>query len=211
MTCAELEIAFCDYLDGTLAPAERTEVERHLSTCTACAALARDARSAVAFMERVAEVEPPPELVTRMYGIPLTRESRPVVRQTQGWLRGLMHPLLQPRMVMGLSLTILFFGMMARCAGVPERRISASDLDPARVWSGIEDRVQRGWERSVKFYENLRFVYQIQSRVREWQQQQDQDSAPAAVDNTEDHRLPVHNGNSRPDSGKPGEGAIPKK
>ena len=70
MTCANFEIALCDYLDGTLAPAEKAEVEQHLSTCAACAELARDAGAAIAFMERVADVEPPPELVTRMFAIP---------------------------------------------------------------------------------------------------------------------------------------------
>ena len=70
MTCADLEIALCDYLDGTLAPAGKAEVEHHLSACAACGELARDAGAALGFIERVPEIEPPPELVTRMYGIP---------------------------------------------------------------------------------------------------------------------------------------------
>jgi|SRR5579864_228250 len=212
MTCANLEIALCDYLDGTLAPAEKAEVERHLSTCAACTELARDAGAAMAFMERVADVEPPPELVTRMFAIPGVREVRPSVRKgIRDWFRGLIHPMLQPRMVMGLSLTILFFGMMARCAGVPERRLSAADLEPARVWAGAEDRVHRTWERSVKFYENLRFVYQIQSKVREWRDQQEQDTTAAPAENTEDRRLPVHSVPPKSDPGQPGTGAKPTK
>jgi hypothetical protein len=86
--------------------------------------------------------------------------------------------------------------------------LSAADLEPARVWAGAEGRVLRGWERSVKFYENLRFVYQIQSRVREWRDQQDQDTA-APPEQADDRRLPV--GNAQKDPGTPGEGATPKK
>jgi anti-sigma factor RsiW len=212
MTCAQLEIALCDYLDGTLASAEKAEVEQHLSLCAACAELARDAGAAIAFMERVADVEPPPELVTRMFAIAGTREARASLVRTgfRGWIRNLMHPMLQPRMVMGLSLTILFFGMMARCAGIPERRLSAADLDPARVWAGLDDRVHRVWERSVKFYENLRFVYQIQSRLREWREQQDQDNAPAApAENADDRRLPVKTTPAQTNAAPPG--ALPKK
>jgi len=215
MTCANLEIALCDYLDGTLAPAERAEVESHLATCAACAELERDAREAIAFMERAADVEPPPELVTRMFAIPGLPEARTSMRQgMRGWLRNLVRPVLQPRMVMGLSLTILFFGMMARCAGIPERKLTPADLDPAHVWLGVEDRVHRGWERTVKFYENLRFVYQIQSRVREWREQQEQDAAtqvespaPAA----DERRLPVGTAPPEQDSGQPGKGASPRK
>jgi anti-sigma factor RsiW len=210
MTCANFEIALCDYLDGTLAPAEKAEVEQHLSTCASCAELARDARAAMAFMERVADVEPPPELVTRMFAIPGLPEARASMRTgIRSWFRNLMQPMLQPRMVMGLSLTILFFGMMVRCAGIPERKLTAADLDPARVWAGAEDRVQRGWERTVKFYENLRFVYQIQSRVREWRDQQEQDASvvPAETPATDERRLTP----PPKDPGQPGKGTAPRK
>ncbi len=33
MTCAELEILLCDYVDGTLRAEERTALEDHLSGC----------------------------------------------------------------------------------------------------------------------------------------------------------------------------------
>ncbi len=212
MTCANLEIALCDYLDGTLTAAERADVERHLSECAACAELARDAGAALAFLERVADVEPPPELVTRMFAIPGMREARASVRTgIRGWFRNLVQPILQPRMVMGLSLTILFFGMMARCAGIPGRQLTPADLNPSRVWTGLEDRAQRGWERSVKFYENLRFVYQIQSRLREWREQQDQDASTVPAENTDERRLPVRGAPGQADPGQPGAGATPKK
>jgi hypothetical protein len=107
-------------------------------------------------------------------------------------------------MAFGLSLTILFFGMMVRCAGIPERHLTPADVDPAHVWAGIEDRVERGWERSVKFYENLRFVYQIQSRLREWREQQEQDAAAAPPETTDQRRVPVHNTVAEPDQGSPG-------
>lgn len=211
MTCANFEIALCDYLDGTLGAAEKAEVEGHLAECGACAELARDAGAALSFMERVADVEPPPELVTRL--LIASSKVRPSVRGgIRGWFRRVLHPVLQPRMVMGLSLTILFFGMMARCAGIPGRRVSPADLDPARVWAGVEDRAQRGWERSVKFYENVRFVYKIQSRLREWREQQDQEATaapPAAT--TDERRLPVHGAAAQPDPGQPGKKAEASK
>jgi hypothetical protein len=195
-----------------LTAAEKAEVERHLSECAACAEMARDAGAAMAFIARVADVEPPPHLVTRMFAIPGMREARASMsRGIKGWFRNLLQPMLQPRMVMGLSLTILFFGMMARCAGIPGRQLSPADLNPSRVLAGLEDRVQRGWERSVKFYENLRFVYQIQSRLREWRDQQDQDAAAAPAENTDERRLPTHGTAGQTDPGQPGAGATPSK
>jgi anti-sigma factor RsiW len=211
MTCAQFEIALCDYLDGTLAAAAKAELEQHLASCAACAELARDAGAALEFIERVADIEPPPELVNHLYAIAAT--ARPTVRRgIRGWFRQVFHPLLQPRMAFGLSLTILFFGMMVRCAGIPERRLTTADVDPAHVWAGVEDRAHRGWERSVKFYENLRFVYQIQSRLREWrEQQQEQDAVAAPAEKTDERRVPVHNTPPAQDPGQPGTGATPKK
>ncbi len=65
MNCADLEILICDYVDGTLDHAGRMVVENHLAGCEACAALAADAADAVGFMERAADVEPPPQLITQ--------------------------------------------------------------------------------------------------------------------------------------------------
>jgi hypothetical protein len=212
MTCANFEIALCDYLDGTLTAAGKAEFDGHLAGCAACAELARDAGAAVSFLERVADVEPPPELVTRLFAIAQMPEAKNRVRGgLRGWFQRLFQPVLQPRMVMGLSLTILFFGMMARCAGVPGRRLSAADLDPSHVWAGMEDRVQRGWERSVKFYENLRVVYQIQSRLREWREQQEQDTAVAPTDTTDERRLPVHATPVQQQQDQTGKGTPPVK
>jgi len=212
MTCAQFEIALCDYLDGTLSAAARAEFDKHLAGCAACAELARDAGAALSFIERVADVEPPPELVTRLFAIAQLPEAKTRVRRgIRGWFQRLFQPMLQPRMVMGLSLTILFFGMMARCAGIPGRRLSPTDLDPAHVWAGVEDKAHRGWERSVKFYENLRFVYQIQSRLREWREQQEQDAATAPAETADERRLPVYSTPAEPDPGQPGKEAVPKK
>jgi anti-sigma factor RsiW len=212
MTCAQFEIALCDSLDGTLSAAAQAEFEQHLAGCAACAEMARDARAALGFIERVADVEPPPELLTKLFAIAQLPEAKNrVAGGIRGWFQRLFQPLLQPRMVMGLSLTILFFGMMARCAGIPGRRLSPADLDPAHVWAGLEDKVQRGWERSVKFYENLRFVYQIQSRLREWREQQEQDAAAAPADATDERRLPARGAGTERDPSQSGPAVVPKK
>jgi Putative zinc-finger len=193
MTCAELEILICDYVDGTLGPEARTTVEQHLSGCRNCAEMARDAAAAVRFMERAAEVEPPPELMTRLlFGSPWA-QAHTVSSGLRHWLRRVFHPLLQPRFAMGMAMTILSFAMLARFVA-PSRQLRPSDLSPAKVWAGLEDHVYRGWERTVKFYDSIKVVYQIQSKLREWQQQQEEEPKPAATGKSgtpDEHRLPV--------------------
>jgi len=185
MNCAEIEILICDYVDGTLAPAQRAEVERHLAECTACAALAADSAAAVAFMDRSADVEPPPELVTRILFDAPWQKSR------TGWFSKVFNSVLQPKFAMSMALTVLSFSMLFGRF----RQLNPSDLQPAKVWAGLEDRAYLVWSRTVKFYDNLKFVYQIQTTLREWQQ--DQDAQQSAGDSDvrqnkpDEHRLPV--------------------
>jgi hypothetical protein len=71
---------------------------------------------------------------------------------------------------------------------MPVRQLKPADLRPSEVWAGIEDRAVRTWARTVKFYENLKVVYQIQTTLKEWQQQ---DADVPAADKPDEHKLPV--------------------
>lgn len=184
LNCTDLEILLCDYVDGTLDAAARAAVEAHLSGCAGCAGLARDAAGAVEFMGRAAAVEPPPELVTRiLHQIPA---AGPAPRTKAGFARLVsrwFQPVFQPRLVMGMAMTILSFAMLGRFAGIEARQLRAADLEPAKVWMALDDRVHRTWERAVKYYQSLRLVYEIQSQLREWNEQEEaEQSAPASSD-----------------------------
>jgi len=169
MTCAELEILLCDYVDGTLRAEERTALESHLAGCGSCAQLAQDVAGVTAFIERAAAAEPPAELMTRiLHHAPQGRQSES--RRGSFW-SGWMQSVLQPRYVMGMAMTILSFSMLARFAHIEPRQLKPSDLDPVKVWQGIDDRAHRAWDRGVKYYDNLRLVMEIQSQLKEWNEQ----------------------------------------
>lgn len=187
MNCADCEALLCDYLDGTLSRERRGGFEGHLAGCESCASLARDAAAAIAFMSRAADVEPPPQLVTRLlYQIPRGR-----TRGFVGWLNRLLRPVLQPRYVMGAMLTILSLSVMTRCAGAPDHPLNASDLDPVKLWASLDDRVHRVWQRSLKTYESMRLVYEVQTRIREWQEQQQEDDAAVTETSSPNRQLPL--------------------
>ena len=190
MNCSEAEILICDY--ATLSSADRFELERHMADCEACAELARDSAAALRFIERAADVEPPPELITRiLFDAPWSKaQVRPGPRR---WLSSLLGPILQPKFAMSMALTILSLSMLARFV-TPVRQLKPSDLKPTEIFAALEDRAIRTWARTVKFYENLKFVYQIQTTLRDWQQQ-DEDRRSATPSNgsgqTDDRKLPV--------------------
>ncbi len=170
MTCNDFDGLLCDYLDGQLPSERRILMEVHVTQCVACAELTRDSREALGLMERSADVDMPPELVTKiLQQIP---EQGWAARLSRGFLAPVLQPLLQPRLVMGAMLTILSLSMMTRCAGVPKHALTAGDLDPVRLVGTLDDKLHRGWERSVKTYESMKLVYEVQSRVNDWKEKQ---------------------------------------
>jgi hypothetical protein len=194
MNCAELDILICDYVDGTLAGGQKAEVERHLAECPNCAELARDSAAALAFMQSAAEVVPPPELITRILHDSPWRTAGVVREGTRTWLRKLLSPLVQPKFAMGMAMTILSFSLLKPFVAPGLRQLKPEDLKPSAVWAAVDDQAHRAWARTVKYYENLKVVYQIQTMLREWQQQ-DEEQQPAATPGsnrkTDDRKLPV--------------------
>ena len=170
MTCAEFEILLCDYMDGTLDAARKQALELHRDQCSSCAELAQDVTGAMRFIERTEEVTVPPELLTRIaFEIPTGKQKR-----REGLLSGLgrfFQPVLQPKFAMGMAMTILSFSLLGRFAGIEVRQLKASDLTPTAIWSAADDRFHKSWERAVKYYEGLKVVYEVQSRLRELTQQ----------------------------------------
>ena len=170
MTCAEFEILLCDYLDGTLDADRRQALELHRDQCATCGELAKDVSGAMTFMERAEEVNVPPELLTRIaFEIPSGKQQR-----REGLFSSLgrfFQPVLQPKFAMGMAMTILSFSLLGRFAGIEVRQLKASDLTPTAIWSAADDRFHKTWERAVKYYDGLKVVYEVQSRLRELTQQ----------------------------------------
>ncbi len=118
-------------------------------------------------MARTAPVDAPPELLTRILfqapAVKPTLARRMFGRVLGGWL----EPVLQPRLAMGMGVAALSFFLLK--PGV--RQLTPSDLDPVKLWTAAENRASRVWERGVKSYENLRLVYEIETRLSQWREE----------------------------------------
>ena len=209
MTCAELEILLCDYVDGTLRGAEKTALESHLADCSACAELAKDVAGVTAFIDTVAVAEPPAELLTRiLHEIPTGRQKP----ERPSWWRklfgGWVNTVLSPRYAMGMAMTVLSFSMIAKFAHIEPRKLTQADLDPVKIWAGIDDRTHRMWDRAVKYYDNLRLVIEIQSRLKEWTDQEQAQNVEVgkpkiegSVQKTESSKQKAESSGQKPEAG----------
>jgi len=188
MDCAQFEILLADAIDGTLAADVREDFDRHRATCAICASLAEDAGAAVAFMERAAEVIPPPVLVTKILhatnsGWELALRGKGL----RGWINRAFAPVLQPRFVLGAAMTIMSATMLTECAGLPKKNLTAQDLDPVRIVAALELRAERVWDRALKSYESMRLVYEVKDQLNEWSERQ-KEADEAEADSRADQR-----------------------
>ena len=203
LNCEQFEILLADYIDGTLDAAVREDFVHHLETCAACAAYAADAQSAVSFMEIAAEVEPPAALTNKI--LEATHEGWDFKLRAsgiRGWINRTFAPVLKPRFVMGAMMTMMSLTMLSRCAGDPNKPLTAADLDPIRLWTSLDDRTHRLWDRTVKGYESMRLVYEIKGQLNDWKQQQAEADEAAAEAHANSRKL-----NAAPNSN----GAQPQK
>jgi hypothetical protein len=192
MICAEFEVILSDYVDGNVSVEMRRAIEQHADQCAACRELLRDVFHAVAFLERAEEVTPPPELITRIvYHAPQGRVRKDfessgfLSRSFAKWLQ----PVLQPKFAMSMAMTILSFAMLGRCAGIQVKELKPADLNPVVLWNNFEGKGYRLWDRTVKYYENFRLVYEIETRLKEFRDEQD--AARGAKNQTGNGTKPV--------------------
>ena len=142
MNCADFESTLADYIDGTLSDAGRTALEAHAESCANCREFMADVMGAAKILQRAEDVYPPQELITRIaHQTPIGRIRDPFERQ--GWFSRFVtrwfQPILQPRFVMGMAMTVLSFAMLEKCTGVKVERIQPADMNPVHIWGGVEE------------------------------------------------------------------------
>jgi hypothetical protein len=66
---------------------------------------------------------------------------------------------------MGMAMTILSVSMLYRLTGLPASRFQAAELNPVRLYQRADQTVRKAWRRGAVIYQNIRLLYQIQSRL----------------------------------------------
>jgi hypothetical protein len=199
--CNHIDELLCDYVDQTLNAEQKQAFEGHIQTCAACAELVADVTGATSFLERskMADgvVEAPRELITRiLYNTP---KEAPLLEKLspKSWLRRFLSPMLQPRFAMGMAMTILSFSMLGKFV-TPVRQLKPADLDPVKVFRSIDEGVHRTWDNAVKYYDNLRLVYEIQTAIADIKgTPEESPKTPAADGNKTENKNQNKNGENK--------------
>lgn len=178
MQCTEFDALLMDALDSTLTGIRLEKFQAHARVCAVCGPLFAEADAGRRWLKSLAEVEPPANLMHNILVATTGHESKHVVgRTTAGgswtdaitsWLRPIFSPVFamsrQPRFAMSFGMAFFSLSISLSLAGVKASDVRHVDLRP----NAIKRTYYETTGRVVKYYENIRFVYEIESRVREF-------------------------------------------
>jgi Putative zinc-finger len=169
MTHLELENLASDYLEGQLEKARQAEAEEHLAGCASCQEILSDVRLAIRACRSAGEVMPPPWLVSRIRFATMGEARTGIAEQVNALLRTIRHP----RVAYAVAMTVFSLSLIVNVAGLNLRSLSVGDLNPA-TWVYRANRAGHlFYARAEKFYDDLRIVYEIESRFRNAQPETD--------------------------------------
>jgi hypothetical protein len=179
MPCSEFDALLSEALDGQLTGAKRESFEAHARMCAICGPLLSEAEAGRQMLKALAEVEPPVHLVHNILasttGIDTARlretsaaqrnlslgdRLRALADRVASPLFGLVR---QPRFVMSFGMAFFSLTFAMSVAGIRLSDLKHVDLRP----SALKRSYYTTTGRVVKYYENIRFVYAIESRVRD--------------------------------------------
>jgi len=179
MNCAEFEALLAEALDGALGGGERERFEAHRTACAECGPLYEDAAAGLSWMKSLEEVEPPRNLVRNILiatsGQEKEREraaaGESAWSRVQKWLPASLFPvyatLRQPRFAMSAAMAFFSVSLMMQVTGVKLSDLRYVSLRPSAIQSSAVRSYNETSARVVKYYENIRLVYEIQTRMQE--------------------------------------------
>jgi hypothetical protein len=178
MSCSEFDALLSQAIDGSLGGEKLASFEAHGRVCQLCGPLLHEAEAGRSWLKSLAEVEPPPELVTnillRTSGLVSAQhhgagklESAPWVSRLRDWAAVIGSPIVgmarQPRFAMSFGMAFFTLSVTLSLAGVRLSDIRHMDLRPSAVRRAYYETSGR----VVKYYENIRFVYELETKVRD--------------------------------------------
>lgn len=175
--CTEFEALLADAFDGQLTGAQKESFDAHRRMCAVCGPMFAEVEAGRFWLRSLEPVEPPAYLVHNILvatsGVVSTRPATATGRATafgervrewwDSWLTPVNAFVRQPRFVMSFGMIFFSFSLALSAAGVKASDVARIDLRPSALRHAYND----AQIRVVKYYDNIRFVYEIESKVRE--------------------------------------------
>jgi Putative zinc-finger len=177
LRCEEWEALLADALDGMMPAAESASFESHSHSCATCAGLLAESRQGQEWMKFLHfEPEVPADLAERIlsrtsgavadrplavYGAPIPAGATgvlPMPRRRFVW---------DTRLMMTAAMAFFSIALTLNLAGVQLTHLRLSELTPASIETNLTRQFYGAKSQVVRYYDSLRFVYEVESKMRE--------------------------------------------
>ena len=177
MQCNEFDLLLTDALDSALSGTELDRFQAHARSCRTCGRLLAEAEAGRNWLKGLTEVEPPAHLVANILASTTgvdTQRLWTVTRAPQprisSWLEHVQAAFLepvwaavrQPRFAMSFAMAFFALSVGLTVAGVKPADLRQISLRP----SAIRRTYYATQARVVRYYDNVRLVYEVQAAVR---------------------------------------------
>jgi hypothetical protein len=204
--CGLWETLLADALDGLLSPADEAFFSAHKAVCPACTALFEDARRGREWLEFLSpEPEVPMGLLDKILaqtgpgqveGFGLIATGPDVLPMQPDWQRPGVARLVaaqarrfaEPRLLMTAAMAFFTIALTLNLTGVRLSSLRMSDLRPVAVRSFMERRITMASTPIIRYYDHLRFVYEVQSTMRQLRQTTEGTAVPQGRDDENQHK-----------------------
>jgi hypothetical protein len=196
--CGQWETLLADALDGLLRPEDEVTFSSHMAVCAACTSLFEEARQGREWLEFLSpEPEVPEGLLDKILAQTGPGHTSEYKFATAGnvvpiaipaWQRpgmmGRIRRFAEPRLLMTAAMAFFSIALTLNMTGVRLADFRLSNLRPTAVRSFMERRLTMASTPIIRYYDHLRLVYEVESRMKEMRrnselrQQQTQPAMP---------------------------------
>ena len=219
LRCDEWENLLADALDGTLSVADQAAFTRHQNECALCAQMFKETDQGKAWMQYLTvEPEVPADLLGKILartsetagtGVPAGVATPGHTLPARPWRRMVLpavRQVMEPRLMMTAAMAFFSIALTLNLIGVKVTELRAADFKPSRLRANLTRQFYSTNEQVTKYYENLRLVYEMESRVRELRRTTETEPAPQP---RETPKPPARDGNGSPSSTAPPGQQVP--
>jgi|SRR5579875_1094580 len=160
-SCVQIEERLSDYLENALSENERREFREHMDACSRCAPLVEQLGGMLGRLHALEMEAAPPMLVTKI----VEQTLGPRKSKTREWLSWI--PVLwQPRVATGMVTVLATVMIIWHATGVKRADLTLADFNPVNIVQTANRKAHLAFARGVKFVNDLKVVYEIQSRLQ---------------------------------------------
>lgn len=203
LSCEDWDRLMVDALDGALSAEQSAAFELHRQQCAACTEAFEEARRGVAWLGYLRnDPQVPGDLLGRILArtsgpsasalavaahVPLPPPPALKAPPLKAWYRTALpaaHRVVEPRMWMTAAMAFFSIALTLNLLGIRISDIRLADLQPSTVFTNVKRQYYTTEKEGVRYYENLRFVYEMEARVRELRRNQEISPEPSTPPQT---------------------------